>query len=485
MRVLHVCSELFPLLKTGGLADVTGALPESLDKFGVDSRTLVPGFPAFMDKAAKKQLLIELPGKFGASSIRIYRAQVPDSSIELYIIDAPELFNRDGNPYANNNSHAYADNYRRFALLGYIGMQLASGLDKNWTPQVVHAHDWHAGLTAAYMKAHEINTGKPMAGTVYTIHNLAYQGLFPPYTFEELELPNQFFEMNGMEFYGKLSFMKAGLFFSNKITTVSPTYALEIQGEEQGCGLNGLLGGRRYDLRGILNGVDPKVWSPSKDKLIHANYSVSSMAGKLKCKTALQEQMGLKVQDEKPLFVVVSRLTEQKGLNLVLEGLPELLKQGGQIAVLGSGDKDKEEAFRAAAATNPDMVAVQFGYDEAQAHRIIAGGDVILVPSRYEPCGLTQLYGLGYGTLPLVRAVGGLVDTVTDCALENMADKTATGFVFEQFNVDSYNRAVRRAFALYERKTDWKQVQKRGMQQGFGWDVAAKQYLSLYEQVAR
>lgn len=484
MRVLHVCSELFPLLKTGGLADVSGALPVALSEFGVDSRVLVPGFPAFMDGIVNKELLLELPPKFGATSVNIYTGNVKDTDVFLYVIDAPGLFDRPGNPYVDINQHSYPDNYRRFAILGYIAMQLASGLDASWKPQVVHGHDWHAGLAPAYLKAAEIAMGLPLAGTVFTVHNLAYQGLFPAHIFHELGLPNQFYEMNGLEFHGKVSFLKSGLFFSDKLTTVSPTYANEIQGDEQGCGLNGLIGSRKYDLRGILNGVDPNVWSPAKDQLIPANYSVKSMTGKLKCKTALQEHYGLKIQNDAPLFVVVSRLTEQKGLNLVLEGLEQIISLGGQLAILGSGDRNIEEAFQAAAKNNPENISVQLGYDESQAHRIIAGGDVILVPSRFEPCGLTQLYGLNYGTLPLVRSVGGLADTVTDCTLENIADETATGFVFGAFNVTEYNRAVRRAFALYKRKTDWKQIQKRGMQQHFGWENAAKQYLTLYQQVA-
>ena len=485
MRVLHVCSELFPLLKTGGLADVSGALPPALDKLGVNSRVLVPGFPAFMQGVANKKLLIELPARFGATAVNIYSGNVPDSSIELYVIDAPGLYDRSGNPYADINNHAYPDNYRRFALLGYVAMQFASGLDTEWKPDVVHAHDWHAGLAAAYLKSAELATGRPLAGSVFTVHNLAYQGLFPSNIYHELNLPWQFFEMNGLEFHNKVSYLKAGLFFSDKLTTVSPTYAREIQGHEQGCGLNGLLGSRRYDLYGVLNGVDPEIWSPTRDKLLPANYSSKSMPGKHKCKTALQEQMGLKVQNDAPLFVVVSRLTEQKGLNLVQSCLEEILRQGGQLAILGSGDKELEQAFTAAAAAHPESVAVQLGYDEHQAHRIIAGGDVILVPSRFEPCGLTQLYGLGYGTIPLVRKVGGLADTVTDCSLENLADETATGFVFNEFNDEDYSRAIRRAFALYNRKADWKQVQKRGMQQDFSWDVAAKQYLSLYRQVVK
>ena len=484
MRVLHVCSELFPLLKTGGLADVAGALPPALAPLGCDSRVLVPGFPAFMHGVTDKQLLLEVAPKFGATAIRLYLGKVPNSEISLYIIDAAGLFDRPGNPYADSNNNAYYDNYQRFALLGWMAAQLASGLDKAWRPKVVHGHDWHAGLTPAYLKAAELAGGRKLAGSVFTVHNLAYQGVFPPQVLSELDLPHEFMDVNGLEFVGQVSFIKAGLFFADIITTVSPTYAREIQGEEQGCGLNGLLSTRRYNLHGVLNGVDPEVWSPAKDALITKTYSARSMPGKLKCKTALQEHTGLTVQNDAPLFVVVSRLTEQKGLNLVLAGLSEIVSRGGQIVILGSGDAEMEKAFKAAAKAHPQSIAVQIGYDEEQAHRIVAGGDVILVPSRFEPCGLTQLYGLMYGTLPLVRRVGGLADTVTDCSLENLADGTATGFIFDQFEQVAYTKALCRAFALYSRKAEWKQVQKRAMQQEFGWDSAAKQYVELYKQVS-
>lgn len=484
MRVLHVCSEIFPLLKTGGLADVAGALPLALEALGCENRVLVPGFPAIINGILDKNFLMAIPPRFGAHKISLFTGIIPGSGTYVYVIDAPGLYDREGNPYTDKHNNSYPDNYLRFALLGYIAMQLAKGIDKLWKAQVVHGHDWHAGLAAAYLKAAELENGSPIAGSVFTIHNIAYQGVFASHHFNELDLPNQFFHINGLEFYGNISFLKSGLFFSNKLTTVSPTYAVEIQGSEQGFGLNGLLGSRCYDLRGILNGVDSTVWNPAQDKLIANNYSAKSISGKLKSKIWLQEYTGLKVQDEAPLFVVVSRLTDQKGLHLVLDGLSEIIKRGGQLVILGSGEAHIENAFKAAANANPDSVAVKIGYDEEYAHRVIAGGDVICVPSQFEPCGLTQLYGLIYGTLPLVRKVGGLADTVTDCSLENLADETATGFVFETFDTVSFNSSVRRAFALYNRKADWKKVQKRGMQQEFSWKDSAKQYLALYKQVA-
>jgi starch synthase len=488
MRVLHVCTEIYPLLKTGGLADVAGALPAAQSKTGCDARVLVPGFPALRAGIIKQELVTELAPAFGAETLRLYRGTLPDTGVIAYVIDAPNLYDRPGNPYADAGNQAYPDNFQRFALLGWMAARLAEGLDPSWQPQVVHAHDWHAGLAPAYLKAAEQSTGRKLAASVQTIHNLAYQGNFPSHVFGYLGLPAHFFDINGVEFHGQVSFLKAGLFFADKITTVSPTYAREIQESEQGCGLDGLLRTRAADLAGILNGVDDAVWNPATDPLIAKHYDLRNAAakpgGKLACKTALQQEAGLAIQDEAPLFCVVSRLTEQKGLHLVLAALPLIVQRGGQIMLLGAGDAPLEAAFRAAAAAHPQSVAVRIGYDEQLAHRLIAGADVILVPSRFEPCGLTQLYGLKYGTLPLVRKVGGLADTVVDASIENLGEELATGLVFESFDDAGIDAALRRAFALYGREADWKQVQERGMRQQFGWDAAANHYLALYRQIA-
>jgi len=478
MRVLHVCSEIYPLLKTGGLADVAGALPVAQVRAGVDARVLVPGFPALRAGVVDQQLVAEFDGG------RLYRGAMPDSGLPVYVIDAPGLFDRPGNPYADANNDPYADNYRRFALLGWVAAQLAQGMDPAWRAQIVHAHDWHAGLAPAYLKAAEQASGQRIAGSVQTVHNLAYQGNFPAYVFGELHLPPHFYAADGLEFYGMCSFLKAGLFYADKLTTVSPTYAREIQGVEQGCGFDGLLRQRAGDLAGILNGVDDAVWNPATDPFIPQPYDQQKMAGKRKGKQALQKDTGLTVQDKAPLFCIVSRLTEQKGLHLVLDALPGIVARGGQLMVLGAGDTAFEAQLTAAAAAHPASVAVHLGYDEQLAHRLIAAADVIMVPSRFEPCGLTQLYGLKYGTLPLVRRVGGLADTVVDASLENLHDKLATGFVFDRFDAAGIDAAVRRAFALYKRTNEWEDVQTYAMQQQFGWDAAAAQYLTLYEQIA-
>lgn len=479
MKVLHVCSEVFPFLKTGGLADVVGALPQALGTLGVANRLLVPGFPAFIENLQNSKVVKEITNKFGASSIKILSGLL--NGVDAYVIDAPELYKRTGNPYADKSGVAYSDNYLRFALLGWVAAQLANSLDDDWIPDVVHGHDWHAGLMPLYIKSIEEYTGIKLARTVLTVHNLAYQGVFPDYVYNELELAQKYFSVDGLEFYGQVSFLKAGLYFADKITTVSPSYAEEIQSKEQGCGLDGLLSSRYNDLSGILNGVDPEVWSPAKDSTIAKNYGTKSLDGKAECRKTLQSYVGLDEQNDKPIFVVVSRLTEQKGLHLVVEAARDIIEKGGQLAILGSGEKDIEGAFVALANEFPKSVAVQLGYDEAHAHRLISGGDVILVPSRFEPCGLTQLYGMAYGTLPLVHKVGGLKDTVTDSSLENLDDGIATGFVFESFTIDEFKSAVRRAFALYRRKAEWKRFQKVAMTKDFGWEVAAKAYLDIYK----
>ncbi|MET0963855.1 MAG: glycogen synthase GlgA [Noviherbaspirillum sp.] len=484
MRALHVCAELYPLLKTGGLADVTGALPPALALLGCDARVLVPGFPALSNGVQDQQLVADLSGYWGADPVRLYRGLVPGSRTVAYVIDAPQFYDRHGNPYSDSANRAYLDNDRRFALLGQVAAWLAEHGDSGWRPQVVHGHDWHAGLAMAYLKAREHQSGRRLAGTVYTVHNLAYQGVFDAGSFHALGLPDYFFNLYGMEYHGQVSFMKAGLYYADQITTVSPTYAREIQQPEQGCGLDGLLASRSHELHGILNGVDPAIWNPVTDSLLATNYDATDLSGKHACKRALQAEFGLAERDGALLFCVVSRLTEQKGLQLVLAGLPALVERGGQLALLGSGEPAMEEAFLEAARQHPAAVAVRIGYDEALSHRLIAGADAILVPSRYEPCGLTQLYGLAYGTLPLVHRVGGLADSVVDCSLENLAEDRATGFTFDGFELAGYDAAMRRAFALAERPADLAQVQRCAMRQQFSWDVAARQYLALYEQVA-
>ena len=483
MRILQVCAEIFPFLKTGGLADVTAALPPALAQLGDDTRVLVPGFASIVDALRAPQVVAEPPWRFGAASVRVLRGELGTSGITAYVIDAPDFYRREGGPYADAKQVAFGDNHLRFALLGWLGAQLAQGLDANWRAQVVHAHDWHAGLAPAYLRAADQTHHEHHAGSVFTIHNLAYQGNFAPHHFGEVGLPPHFWGVNGVEYHGQLGFMKAGLYFADRLTTVSPTYAKEIQTVEQGMGLDGLLRARAADSSGILNGVDDAVWSPASDALIEARYSAGDLAGKTVCKAALQRDAGLEVAPERPLLCIVSRITSQKGLHLVLEALPHMVAAGAQFALLGSGDAAMESAFRDAAIARPDAISVRLGYDEPYAHRLVAGSDIIMVPSLFEPCGLTQLYGLKYGTLPLVRRVGGLADTVVDTTLEHLVDGTATGFTFDGFDSASLVHAMRQALALYRRPDDWRAVQRQAMAQRFDWARAAQAYHELYLQV--
>ncbi|MDO9597477.1 MAG: glycogen synthase GlgA [Azoarcus sp.] len=484
MRILQVCAEIFPLLKTGGLADVAGALPSALQDLGGDVRVLLPGFAPILEGLEDASLVAELvpPGALGTAPARLLHGRLGACNTEAYVIDAPGHYRRPGGPYADGTHQPYPDNHLRFALLGWTAAQLAMGLDPRWVPELVHAHDWHAALAPAYLRAAALTHQGPLPASVFTVHNLAYQGLFDGRHFAELGLPDHFFAMHGVEFHGQLNFMKAGLYYADRITTVSPRYALEIQEPEQGCGLDGLLRDRAHQLFGILNGVDEAVWNPATDALLSATYSAAQLAGKARCKAALQRELGLRKAGRAPLFCVVSRLTEQKGLHLVLKALPALIEQGAQFALLGSGDAGLEAAFAEAAHTHPEAVAVRLGYDEPFAHRLIAGSDVIMVPSHFEPCGLTQLYGLKYGTLPLVRRVGGLADTVADTRLETL-DHDATGFVFDAFSADGLLQAAARALALYRRKADWTLVQRRAMALPCGWDVPAAHYLALYRRL--
>ncbi len=481
--MLHVCSEIFPYLKTGGLADVTGALPPALAKTGCDVRMLVPGFPAIVESIRNKHLVAELPPRFGAQALRLFYGTLPQSGLSVYYIDAPGLYDRPGNPYIDIYGQSYGDNHRRFALLGWMAVRLVEGFDFFWRPQIMHGHDWHTGLAFAYLRALEWSEGKKLAGTVFTIHNMAYQGNFPGHVFGELDLPPDFFNPEGMEFYGQLSFLKTGLSYADKVTTVSPTYAREIHGGEQACGLDGVVQKRDKDIVGILNGIDTRVWNPSSDDDIATTYNARSITGKKQCRLALQQEMGLRPQNTAPLFCIVSRFASQKGLNLVLGAMNLLLEKGGQIVIVGNGEQHLERAFSDYAHRYPQQVAVFIGYDEPMAHRVIAGSDVILVPSRYEPCGLTQFYGLRYGTLPLVHRVGGLADSVTDSSPENLQEKTATGFVFERFDQPSIDDAINRAFALFSQQPAWRMMQRQGMKQQLDWKHSASAYKKLYDEI--
>jgi starch synthase len=475
MKVLHAAAEVFPLIKTGGLADVVAALPKALLNAGADVRLVLPGVPAVLDALKSPTVVCELGPLMGAAKVSLKFGQVTGTEIPMYVVDAPYFYQRDsllGSPYVSPNGEQWIDNSQRFALLGWVAAHLALGeLDEGWCPDVLHAHDWHAAMACAYVAA---NPARKVA-TVFTIHNLAYQGVFDGADFGLLGLPARFMSPAGIEFHGQCSFMKAGLNFADRITTVSPNYAKEIMSPEFGCGVEGVIQARREVVSGILNGVDADVWNPETDDALAAKYGANSLTNKALCKADLQQALGLTLNAKAPLFGVVSRLTSQKGLDLLLGALPVLLAEGAQLAVQGSGDASLQAQFEAAALAYPGKIAVSLGYDEKFAHRMIAGVDVMLVPSRFEPCGLTQLYALRYGTLPLVRSVGGLADTVID---------EQTGFCFAGATVKELSEAIERACKAFATPKPWKTMMQTAMAQNFSWDDAAQKYNVLYQSIS-
>ena len=479
MQVLYITAELYPWVKSGGLGDVAAALPPALIAGGIDVRLLLPGFRGFLDAFPGITDIARLTTPFATERVRVCLTRLPGSESLAYLVDHPAFYDRPGNPYAGPDSSDWPDNHRRFGLFGWIAAELARGADPGWRPDILHGHDWHTGLAPAYLAARP-----PAAGhvpTVFTVHNLAYRGPFPGTIFPELALPPEFFSIDGVEFFGTVSFIKAGLFYSDRLTTVSPTYAREIQTPAFGWGLDGLLRARNNVLTGILNGVDPRFWDPRHDKNLPQTYCTEdAAAGKRAAKAVLQRRLGLEPGDGGPLHGAVSRLTPQKGLDLVLAGLPDLVTGGGRLALLGSGDDDLEQAFRAAAEQYRGRVGVAIGYDESLAHLIIGGSDVILVPSRFEPCGLTQLYALRYGALPLVRRIGGLADTVVDATATSLAEGVATGFAFDDDSPSALMSAIGRATELFREREIWQRMMRRAMTRDFSWAAAARLYAGVY-----
>lgn len=475
MKILFVTSEAYPLLKTGGLADVSGALPIALARAGDDVRILMPAYPKALDLAENKRPGANLGDPLGCGEVRLIDAQMPGSGVSVWLVDCPALYGRDGNPYVGPDGKDWPDNHLRFALLARVAAMLSMpGNASGWVPDVVHANDWQTGLVPAYLHY----WGGRHARSVFTVHNLQYQGLFKASHLPELGLPREAHAIDGLEFHDDISFLKAGLYYSDAITTVSPTYAGEIQTREHGCGMDGLLRLRAQVLSGLLNGIDLDDWNPAADDRLPQPYSATKLAGKAKAKAQLQREMGLALEPKAPLFCMVSRLTEQKGIDLVLEIAPMLAAKGAQLAILGSGDKIWETALTGLAQAHAN-IGVTIGYDEDMAHRVIGGADVFLMPSRFEPCGLTQMYALRYGALPLVRRTGGLADTVVDV----MKTDQGTGFVFDKPSAQAMGGAVDRALDLYADKAAWKKVQVRAMKCDFGWETAAKSYRSLYNEL--
>jgi starch synthase len=479
VRVLSVASEIYPIVKTGGLADVVGALPAALKAEGVETWTLVPGYPDVLKALGTAKEVWRSPKFFGGDARLLSGSH---GELDLFVLDAPHLFARSGNPYLGPDGSDWPDNSLRFAALARMAADIGQGAVSSFVPEVVHAHDWQAALAPAYLTYSD----RPRPGTVVTVHNLAYQGIFPADMLSAIGLPPESFTLHGVEFYGSIGFLKAGLQFADRITTVSPTYAIEIQQDEQGMGLAGLLRERSADLTGILNGIDTSVWNPATDTNIASRYSVDNLQDRAPNKAVLQHRLGLKVVPDALLLGVVSRLSGQKGLDLLLDSLPTILDGGMQLALLGDGDADLKSRFRKAADAHPDQIGIFIGFDEALAHLIQAGADALVVPSRFEPCGLTQLCALRYGAVPIVSRVGGLADTIVD---ENdIADASgATGFKFGPPTAENLAGALRRAHASFGASfygdSPWRRMQRNGMSTDVSWRNRATAYAELYRRV--
>ncbi len=477
MKILFVAGEVYPLAKTGGLADVVGALPKAFRALGDEVRVMLPGYPEALAKAVEAGPSMPLSETFGFGPGRIVPARMPDSSLEVLLVDCPEAYARPGGPYLGPDGRDWPDNARRFALLSRAAalVGIGGGL-AGWQPDIVHAHDWQTGLVPVYLKQWR---GGP--GCVFTIHNLHYQGVFPPSILPDIGVDPALFHIDALEYWGNVSLLKAGLVFSDFLTTVSPTYAREIQTQGFGYGLDGVVRWRAGTLRGILNGIDHDIWSPENDPAIAQPYSASDVTGKAACKAALQAEAGLLPDREAPVLGLLGRLVWQKGVDIVLGALPEIVDMGFQVVLQGAGDPEIEARCREAEQIFPGRVAAHIGYDEAFAHVIEAGADVFAVPSRFEPCGLTQMYALRYGTIPVVRRTGGLADSVAD--VDERAD--GTGFVFDGETPADFLAALIRARELYDRPAAWAEVRERGMTKDFSWRAAAVRYREVYESVQR
>jgi starch synthase len=473
IEVLAVASEVFPLVKTGGLADVAGALPGALKPQGYAVRTLVPGYPSLVKRVRRSACVHTFADLFGGPA-RLIAGEA--EGLDLFVLDAPHLYDRAGGPYLDERGHDFEDNAVRFAALARAGASLAQGALARYRPTLAHAHDWQAGLLPAYL-AYD---GGPLPGMVFTVHNLAFQGRFSQSLLGRLGLPARALSVDGIEYYGGIGFLKAGLRLADRITTVSPTYAAEICTPDGGMGLDGLIRGRADRLTGILNGIDTTVWNPAADGLIAAPYDAGDTGPRALNKADLQARLCLDADRAAPLFGVISRLTWQKGMDLLLEALPVLLEQGGQLALLGAGDADLEARFAAAAGAHAGRIGCVFGYDEATAHRIQAGADAILVPSRFEPCGLTQLCALRYGAVPVVSRVGGLADTVIDAGPMALAAGAGTGVQFAPVSAHMLESAIRRSVRLFQDHGAWARLQANGIAADVSWREPAKRYAELF-----
>ena len=472
MNILSVASEVFPLIKTGGLADVAGALPIALQGKGIRMRTLMPGYPAVMQQLEKPVEVAVLPDLLGEAA-RVLAAG--HEGLDVLVLDAPAFFDRTGGPYTDATGKDFPDNWQRFAALSFAAYAIAGGLLGDWRPDVVHAHDWQAAMAPVYMRFN----GQRHIPTVLTVHNLAFQGQFGPQIFPDLRLPTNAFTVDGLEYYGDVGFLKGGLRTAWAITTVSPSYANEIMTPDFGMGLEGLINARNADLTGIVNGIDVGVWNPATDPHISGTYTAGALRRRAVNRRAVAERFSLG-DDDGPIFCVVSRLTWQKGIDLIAEVADWIVSEGGKLAVLGSGDQGLEGALLAAASRHRGRIGIVIGYNEPLSHLMQAGADAILIPSRFEPCGLTQLYGLRYGCIPVVGRTGGLADTVIDANEAALAARVATGFQFTPITADGLRQALRRVFKAYREPKVWARLQNQGMKSDVSWGRSADRYADLY-----
>ncbi len=473
-KILFASSEVYPLIKTGGLADVSQALPRALHELKQDVRIIMPAYRA-LNKFVKHSKLIASKS-FLEGEVNLYETTLPESDLIVWLVDCPSLFDREGGPYTDSSDEPWEDNAQRFALFSrVIAAIAANNMQLGWYPEVLHCNDWQTGLAPALLQYEKI---RPKI--VFTIHNLAYQGVFPLSICSELQLPSELSSFDSMEFYNQFSFIKGGILYADQVTTVSPTYAKEIQTEMYGAGLDVLLKLHSNKLSGIINGINEDEWNPTSDKFINIVYSSKTLELKTENKTALQKELNLVCDDQIPLIATVSRLVSQKGIDLIIETLPQLAKLNVQVVILGKGDEELEATLLKAAKNNPDKFNVWIGYDEALAHKITAAADFFVMPSRFEPCGLNQMYSQHYGTIPIVRKTGGLSDTVID---NQKSEANNTGIIFEQDSGEALLQAILRGLDLYKNKQVWKQLQRNAMLQNFSWESSAKQYLYLYSKI--
>ncbi len=478
-RILYISSEAFPLIKTGGLADVAGSLPAALLKQSQDVRLLLPAYKEVLQKTSKRKVLAET--SYYNLPVKIIKTRLPGTNVIVWLVDCPAVFDRPGGPYTDHRGRPWHDNALRFAILCHAAVDIAlNKLKLKWKPNIVHCNDWQSGLVPALLSLH-----KKRPATIFTIHNLAYQGLFDQRTFKELHLPDQLWHMGGLEFHGKMSFVKGGLAYADKITAVSPNYAHEILQPEYSYGLNGLLRHRKKHLSGILNGINEKNWNPGTDIYLSQKYNRRSLNKKSLNKTALQKKLSLPIDTSIPMLGMVSRLVEQKGLEIILQSLAILMHKPVQIVILGTGETHYEIQLHKWAKLYPKRFKVILGYDETLAHQIEAASDMFLMPSIFEPCGLNQLYSLRYGTLPIVTAVGGLADTVFDANKNNITKGCANGFVLKKKSALSLISTIEKAMAFYQNPDKWRQLQINAMSGDFSWQSSATHYIKLYKQTLK